>query len=34
MVIVPYLQAQFEEVSYDELTKTERGQGGFGSSGR
>lgn len=34
LVIVPYLKAEFEEVSYDELSKTERGDGGFGSSGK
>lgn len=33
LVIVPYLQATFEEVPYEELSKTERGAGGFGSSG-
>jgi dUTP pyrophosphatase len=34
LVIVPYAQAEFVEVSYDQLTTTERGQGGFGSSGK
>ena len=33
LVIVPYLQADFEEVPYDELTKSDRGTGGFGSTG-
>ena len=32
LVITPYLTAQFERV--DELDKTERGSGGFGSTGR
>ena len=32
MAIVPYWQGQFEEVS--ELDETERGAGGFGSSGK
>lgn len=32
MVIVPVVQAQFEVV--DELTTTERGAGGFGSTGK
>lgn len=31
LVIIPYLSVDFEEV--DELEKTERGAGGFGSSG-
>lgn len=34
LVIIPYLQAEFEEVSYKDLTETERGNGGFGSSGK
>jgi dUTP pyrophosphatase len=33
LVIVPYLQAEFEEVPYSELSVTERSTGGFGSSG-
>lgn len=32
LVITPFLSAQFEEV--DELTDTERGDGGFGSTGK
>ncbi len=32
MVIVPYLFAEYEEV--EELSDTERGEGGFGSTGR
>ena len=32
LIIMPYPQIEFEEV--DELTKTERGDGGFGSSGK
>lgn len=32
MVITPYLKAEFEEV--DELNDTDRGTGGFGSTGR
>ena len=32
LVIVPYLKAEFEEA--DELSDTERGEGGFGSTGR
>ena len=31
LVILPYLNAEFEEV--DKLEDTERGEGGFGSSG-
>ena len=31
LVIVPYLDIQIEEV--EELSKTERGEGGYGSSG-
>ena len=31
LVILPYLNAEFEEV--DKLDETERGEGGFGSSG-
>ena len=32
LVIVPYLAATFEEA--DALSDTERGEGGFGSTGR
>jgi dUTP pyrophosphatase len=32
MIIIPYPQIQFEEV--DELSDTERGEGGFGSTGK
>ncbi len=32
LVIIPCLEAEFEEV--DELSETERGAGGFGSTGR
>ena len=32
LVVVPYLKAEFEEA--DELSDTERGGGGFGSTGR
>lgn len=32
LIIMPYPQIEFEEV--EELTKTERGDGGFGSSGK
>ncbi len=32
MVIVPFLRVQYDEV--DELSDTERGEGGFGSTGR
>jgi len=32
MVIAPYLAVSYEEA--DELSKTERGEGGFGSTGR
>ena len=32
IVLVPYLAAEFDEV--DELSDTERGEGGFGSTGR
>ena len=32
LVIVPFLKAQFEEA--DELSETERGGGGFGSTGK
>lgn len=32
MVIAPYLSVNYEEA--DELSKTERGEGGFGSTGR
>jgi dUTP pyrophosphatase len=34
LVIVPYVQAQIEEVPYEELSVTERGNGGFGSTGK
>lgn len=33
MIIIPFPQIETEEVPYEELTKTERGKGGFGSSG-
>ena len=32
LALVPYLRAEFEEA--DELSDTERGEGGFGSTGR
>lgn len=32
LVVIPYLNVEFNEV--DELTDTERGDGGFGSTGR
>ena len=32
LVLLPYLNVEFEEV--DELSKTERGTGGFGSTGK
>jgi dUTP pyrophosphatase len=32
LIIIPYPQIEFEEV--EELTKTDRGDGGFGSSGK
>jgi len=32
LVVIPYLSVEFEEV--DELDETERGAGGFGSTGR
>lgn len=32
LVVIPYLSVEFEEV--DELDETERGTGGFGSTGR
>ena len=32
MVVIPYLRVAFEEAA--ELTDTERGDGGFGSTGR
>lgn len=32
LVVVPYLNVEFNEV--DELSSTERGVGGFGSTGR
>lgn len=32
LVVMPYLAAEFEEV--DELSETERGAGGFGSTGK
>lgn len=34
MVIIPYPSIEVEEVPYEDLSKTERGTGGFGSSGR
>ena len=33
LVLLPCIQANFQEVEYDELQKTERGTGGFGSTG-
>ena len=32
LVVMPYLAVEFNEV--DELSETERGEGGFGDSGR
>ena len=32
LVVAPFLKAEFEEA--DELTDTDRGEGGFGSTGR
>lgn len=32
MVVMPYLSVEFEEV--ETLNETERGEGGFGSTGR
>jgi dUTP pyrophosphatase len=32
MVVMPYLSVEFAEV--EELNETERGEGGFGSTGR
>ena len=32
LIVMPYLAVEFEEV--DELSETERNDGGFGSSGR
>ena len=32
LVVMPYLSVEFEEV--EELNETERGEGGFGSTGR
>ena len=34
MLISPVPLTNFREVSFDELSKTERGKGGFGSSGK
>lgn len=34
MLIAPVPQTSYREVSVDDLSKTERGEGGFGSSGR
>jgi dUTP pyrophosphatase len=34
MLIAPVPITTYSEVSVDELSKTERGEGGFGSSGR
>lgn len=34
MVFLPIIQPEFELVSLEELTETERGEGGFGSSGK
>lgn len=33
LVVVPFQRLEFEEVSNEELTKTERNTGGFGSTG-
>ncbi|THB62516.1 MAG: dUTP diphosphatase [Spirochaetaceae bacterium] len=33
MVIAPYIQIELNLCSFDELSKTERGSGGFGSTG-
>lgn len=33
MIITPIVTPEFEEVPYEELTQTERGAGGFGSTG-
>lgn len=32
LVVMPYLNVEFEEA--DELSNTERGEGGFGSTGK
>jgi len=32
MILLPYIEMKFNEV--DELSNTERGEGGFGNSGR
>ena len=34
LLIAPVPQTTFKEVSLENLSKTERGEGGFGSSGR
>jgi len=34
MLIAPVPLTTYREVTFDELSTTERGQGGFGSSGR
>jgi len=34
LLILPYPKVYTQEVSYDQLTQTERGTGGYGSSGR
>ncbi len=34
LLISPVPETTFTEVTYDQLSKTERGEGGFGSSGR
>ena len=34
MLIAPVPVTNFREVSFEELSTTERGEGGFGSSGR
>lgn len=34
LVFLPIIQPQFDMVSLEELTQTERGEGGFGSSGK
>ena len=34
MLIAPVPTVKYTEVSFEELSKTDRGEGGFGSSGR
>lgn len=34
LVITPYLRAEFEQTSAEELSDTKRGAGGFGSTGK